>query len=116
MDGNLQLAILSAIKAGEEILKVYDEDEQQVEIKSDNSPLTKADKNAHLVIVEGLKKSGLQVLSEEGKNVAFPDRSKLKLFWMIDTLDGTKEFLRKNGMFTVNLEFIPVDRQALGLC
>ncbi len=115
MDGNLQLAILSAIKAGEEILKVYDEDEPQVEIKPDNSPLTKADKNAHLVIVEGLKKSGLPVLSEEGKNVPFHDRSKWELFWLIDPLDGTKEFIKKNGEFTVNIALIAVDRPVLGV-
>jgi len=89
MNTNLRLAILSAINAGTEILKVYDED-HEVEFKSDDSPLTKADKNSHLTIVEGLKNSGLPVLSEEGKSIPYHDRSNWELFWLIDPLDGTK--------------------------
>lgn len=115
MDTNLRLAILSAIKAGEEILKVYDEEAPDVEFKSDNSPLTKADKNAHLAIVEGLKNSGLPVLSEEGKSIPYQDRSGWELFWLIDPLDGTKEFIKKNGEFTVNIALIALDTPVLGV-
>jgi len=115
MNINLRLAILSAIKAGEEILKVYDEEAPDVEFKSDNSPLTKADKNAHLAIVEGLKKSGLPVLSEEGKSIPYQDRSGWELFWLIDPLDGTKEFIKKNGEFTVNIALIALDTPVLGV-
>jgi len=115
MDTNLRLAILSAIKAGEEILKVYEEEDTEVEFKSDNSPLTKADKNAHLAIVEGLKKSGLPVLSEEGKTIPYHDRSAWELFWLIDPLDGTKEFIKKNGEFTVNIALIALDTPVLGV-
>ena len=94
MDKNLRLAILSAVKAGEEILKVYNED-LIVEYKSDDSPLTIADKRAHQVIVDGLKESGFPVLSEEGKAIPYTDRSQWELFWMVDPLDGTKEFIKK---------------------
>ena len=114
MDKNLQLAILAAVKAGEEILKVYHED-LVIEYKSDESPLTKADKNAHLVIVEGLKESRLPVLSEEGKTIPFEERAKWELFWMVDPLDGTKEFIKKNGEFTVNIALIEIDTPIIGV-
>jgi len=114
MDKNLQLALLSAVNAGKEILKVYDED-FVVEYKADESPLTKADKNANLVIVEGLKSSGLPVLSEEGKLIPYEDRSKWELFWLVDPLDGTKEFIKKNGEFTVNIALIEGDTPIIGV-
>ena len=115
MELNLRLAILAAIKAGDEILKIYDEDEQEVELKSDQSPLTKADRNSHQVIVGGLKATGLPVLSEEGSIVPYHDRSKWELFWLIDPLDGTKEFIKKNGEFTVNIALIALDTPVIGV-
>jgi len=115
MELNLRLAILAAIKAGDEILKIYDEDEQQIELKPDKSPLTKADRNSHQVIVEGLKASGLPVLSEEDSDVPYHDRSKWELFWLVDPLDGTKEFIKKNGEFTVNIALIALDTPVIGV-
>jgi 3'(2'), 5'-bisphosphate nucleotidase len=115
MELNLRLAIVSAIKAGDEILKIYNEDDVEIELKSDQSPLTKADRNSHNVIVEGLKASGLPVLSEEGSSVPYLDRSKWELFWLIDPLDGTKEFIKKNGEFTVNIALIALDTPVLGV-
>ena len=114
MDKNLQLAILSALRAGKEILKVYQED-IVVEYKADESPLTKADKNAHQVIVDGLKASGLPLLSEEGKTIPYEQRSKWELFWLVDPLDGTKEFIKKNGEFTVNIALIDHDTPIIGV-
>jgi len=115
MELNLRLAVLAAIRAGDEILKVYREDEHGIEFKADQSPLTKADRNSHMVIVEGLKMSGLPVLSEEGKTVPYNDRSKWELFWLIDPLDGTKEFIKKNGEFTVNIALIALDTPVIGV-
>jgi 3'(2'), 5'-bisphosphate nucleotidase len=115
MELNLRLAIVAAIKAGDEIMKVYNEDEQEIELKSDQSPLTKADRNSHQVIVEGLKVSGLPVLSEEGSAVPYHDRSKWELFWLVDPLDGTKEFIKKNGEFTVNIALIALDTPVIGV-
>jgi len=114
MDKNLQLAILAAVNAGEEILKVYNED-FVIEYKSDESPLTKADKNAHIVIVDGLQASGLPVLSEEGRLIPYEDRSKWELFWLVDPLDGTKEFIKKNGEFTVNIALIEGGTPIIGV-
>jgi len=115
MELNLRLAILAAIKAGEEILKIYNEDDLEIELKSDQSPLTKADRNSHQVIVEGLKASGLPVLSEEGNAIPYYERSKWELFWLIDPLDGTKEFIKKNGEFTVNIALIALDTPVIGV-
>ena len=114
MDKNLQLAILSAIRAGNEILTVY-KDDIVVEYKADESPLTMADKNAHHVIVDGLKASGLPLLSEEGKTIPYEERSKWELFWLVDPLDGTKEFIRKNGEFTVNIALIDQGAPIMGV-
>jgi len=114
MTKNLRLAILAAINAGKEILKVYVE-EHEVEFKPDKSPITLADKNSHKTIVEGLKDSGLPVLSEEGKTIPYQDRSKWDLFWLVDPLDGTVEFIKRNGEFTVNIALISLDTPVLGV-
>lgn len=102
----LNLAKNAAVKAGEEILKVYNSDDFGVENKSDESPLTKADKAAHYKIVELLEASNLPILSEEGNEISFDTRSKWGYFWMVDPLDGTKEFIKRNGEFTVNIALI----------
>ncbi|HZY38402.1 MAG TPA: 3'(2'),5'-bisphosphate nucleotidase CysQ [Mucilaginibacter sp.] len=115
MELNLRMAILAAIKAGDEIIKVYNESDQEIKLKSDQSPLTKADRNSHRVIEEGLKASGLPVLSEEGNTVPYEDRSKWELFWLVDPLDGTKEFVKKNGEFTVNIALISLDTPVIGV-
>ena len=114
MDQKLQLAIISAVNAGREILKIYNES-ILVEYKSDGSPLTQADKNAHLIIVEGLKASGLPVLSEEGKTIPYEYRSKWEQFWLVDPLDGTKEFIKKSGEFTVNIALIEHNTPIIGV-
>jgi 3'(2'), 5'-bisphosphate nucleotidase len=94
------------LKAGEEILNVYHSADFEVEIKNDNSPLTKADKAAHRIIMAGLKETGYPVLSEEGANVSYDERKNRKIYWLVDPLDGTKEFIKKNGEFTVNIALI----------
>jgi 3'(2'), 5'-bisphosphate nucleotidase len=107
-------AIHASLKAGEEILKVYESD-FAVEHKDDRSPLTLADKNAHNSICETLKDTKLPVLSEEGKAIAYSERSGWNYFWMVDPLDGTKEFIRRNGEFTVNIALIHQQRAVLGV-
>ena len=111
----LTIAIEASRKAGEEILKVYQSDDFQVEAKGDDSPLTRADKAAHDRIVSFLDETGLPVLSEEGKGVAYQDRSKWEYFWMVDPLDGTKEFIKKNGEFTVNIALIRNGKSVAGV-
>ncbi|HAQ72214.1 MAG TPA: 3'(2'),5'-bisphosphate nucleotidase [Flavobacteriales bacterium] len=100
-----RLLIEASLKAGEEILRVYAKD-FQVETKSDESPLTEADKNAHLAIMSFLEQTGLPILSEEGKHMDYSERKDWNQFWLVDPLDGTKEFVKKNGEFTVNIALI----------
>lgn len=97
-----QLAVDAACEASAKIMEVYESD-YLVEYKDDNSPLTIADKAAHQAIVEVLEKSGLPIFSEEGKNIPFEERNQFKEFWLVDPLDGTKEFIKRNGEFTVNI-------------
>ncbi|MDO8952432.1 MAG: inositol monophosphatase family protein, partial [Draconibacterium sp.] len=101
-----EVAIKAAIKAGKEILDVYHNSDFGVEFKSDNSPLTIADRRAHNIITEVLKETEIPVLSEEGKTIPYDERKNWKLFWLVDPLDGTKEFVKRNDEFTVNIALI----------
>jgi len=103
--------------AGTAILEVYGSD-FAVEHKDDRSPLTLADRRSHEVIVKGL--TGLEgmhipILSEEGKSMPFEERRGWELFWLVDPLDGTKEFVKRNGEFTVNIALIRNGRPVLGV-
>lgn len=111
----LNIAIQASIKAGDAILEVYNSDDFDVEIKGDNSPLTKADRKAHLVIMDQLKNTGIPVLSEEGKNIPHSERKNWKRFWLVDPLDGTKEFIKRNGEFTVNIAMIENEKAVAGV-
>ncbi|QGH36224.1 3'(2'),5'-bisphosphate nucleotidase CysQ [Gracilibacillus salitolerans] len=95
------------LEAGNEIMEVYAQD-FDVEFKEDDSPLTVADKKAHDAIASGLEKidSSIPVLSEEGKEIPYEARKDWGQFWLVDPLDGTKEFIKKNGEFTVNIALI----------
>jgi 3'(2'), 5'-bisphosphate nucleotidase len=106
--------INAALKGGEEILEVYNSD-FAVEHKDDKSPLTEADKRAHLAIVAELEKTDLPILSEEGKHIDYSERKNWKQFWMVDPLDGTKEFVKRNGEFTVNIALIEDGKATMGV-
>ena len=97
-----------AIEAGKAILEIYNSADFGVEMKSDDSPLTKADLASHNVIAKGLQEltPDIPVLSEESANIAFAERQSWKKYWLVDPLDGTKEFIKKNGEFTVNIALI----------
>jgi 3'(2'), 5'-bisphosphate nucleotidase len=117
MDFNnlLEIAKIAAQKASVEILRIYDSGDFSVEAKSDHSPLTLADKASHLAIVKELEPTGIPILSEEGNSIPYETRSQWDYFWMIDPLDGTKEFIKKNGEFTVNIALIHESRAILGV-
>ena len=115
MKNNYALAILAALKAGEAILKVYDSDDFGIETKEDSSPLTVADQQAHNIIVKHLEETEYPVLSEEGQHTPYPERSKWKRFWLVDPLDGTKEFIRRNGEFTVNIALVEEGKAEFGV-
>ena len=102
----LDLAKSAALLAGKAILEIYESGDFGVEMKSDQSPLTLADKAAHSIIVAHLRETGLPVLSEEGSSISYSDRKNWDYFWLIDPLDGTKEFIKRNGEFTVNIALI----------
>jgi 3'(2'), 5'-bisphosphate nucleotidase len=96
-----------ARKAGSAIMSIYDGD-HAIEFKDDRSPLTAADKASHEVIVAGLEKHfpDIPILSEEGKDIPYEVRREWKRFWLVDPLDGTKEFIKRNGEFTVNIALV----------
>jgi len=102
--------------AGSEIMKFYD-DPIEVEFKSDESPLTKADLAANRIIVQFLQKEfpEIPIVSEEGGVTEYDTRKNWKHFWLIDPLDGTKEFIKKNGEFTVNIALIEGNVPVLGV-
>jgi 3'(2'), 5'-bisphosphate nucleotidase len=86
-----------------------------VEFKADDSPLTEADRAAHEIIVSRLASTPYPVLSEESKAVPFEVRKEWDRYWLVDPIDGTKEFIRKNGEFTVNIALIEHGRPILGV-
>ena len=112
---NLKIAINAALTAGEEILKIYISADFKVEYKSDKSPLTIADKNAHTIIERALLKTKIPILSEEGDDFDYNQRENLRKLWIVDPLDGTKEFIKKNDEFTVNIALIENKRPTLGV-
>ncbi|MFI5205454.1 MAG: 3'(2'),5'-bisphosphate nucleotidase CysQ [Candidatus Paceibacterales bacterium] len=105
-----------AKKAGDEIMDVYATD-FSVERKDDKSPLTEADKRANAVILKGLADlyPGIPAISEETKLTPFAGRRNWPLYWLIDPLDGTKEFIKKNGEFTVNIALVSMGKPVLGV-
>ena len=111
----LDQAKIAANAASEEILKVYNSDDFEIETKYDQSPLTRADQAAHQVITSLLKKTDIPILSEEGTLIPYSRRKKWETFWMIDPLDGTKEFIKKNGEFTVNIALIHHHQPIIGV-
>lgn len=102
----LKIAILASLKAGEVIMEVYNKDNFNIEIKSDKSPLTEADKKANDVINSHLKSTSIPIISEENKQIDYEVRRKWDECWIVDPVDGTKEFIKRNGEFTVNIAFV----------
>lgn len=110
-----QIAITAAVAGGKEILDVYNQDDFEVQMKSDNSPLTKADELAHNAIMDFLTDTDIPVLSEEGKEMTFEERKGWNELWIVDPLDGTKEFIKRNGEFTVNIALVKNGVPSLGV-
>ena len=105
-----------AIAAGDAIMAVYNSGELGVEYKEDDSPLTLADQHSHDVLETGLAELDLgPILSEEGADIAWSERKTWSQYWLIDPLDGTKEFVKRNGEFTVNVALIREGKPVLGV-
>tara|TARA_B100000787_G_scaffold142502_1_gene111869 strand:+ start:5206 stop:5994 length:789 start_codon:yes stop_codon:yes gene_type:complete len=115
MKNLLNTAVIAALEAGKVILEIYHSGEFDVEIKGDNSPLTKADKASHNVIMTYLESTDIPVLSEEGRDISYQERKGWKQLWIVDPIDGTKEFIKRNGEFTVNIALIKDQRPLIGV-
>lgn len=112
----LQIALEAAVKAGENIMEVYNSTESiNYEKKADDSPLTIADKKSHNTIIDFLKDTEIDIISEESKSIEYQERKNWEEYWLIDPLDGTKEFIKKNGEFTVNIALIKNNKPHLGV-
>ena len=104
---DIDVLLKTAARAGDAILEVYEKD-FDVETKDDQSPLTEADRRSNRVILEALQEHypDIPVISEETKTVPYEERKNWEWFWLVDPLDGTKEFIKKNGEFTVNIALV----------
>jgi 3'(2'), 5'-bisphosphate nucleotidase len=117
MEGSSWLSIAkeAALEAGIVIMQVYESMNFSVEYKADQSPLTIADTSAHEIIKKKLQITGIPILSEEGKLIPYDERRNWDHFWMVDPLDGTKEFIRRTKEFTVNIALINNQEPVFGV-
>jgi 3'(2'), 5'-bisphosphate nucleotidase len=113
----LENTIRIAQEAGQKILDIYTTADFNVDMKADNSPLTQADITSHHYIVEKLAAltPEIPVLSEESKDIPYAERKTWRKFWLVDPLDGTKEFIKRNGEFTVNIALVEDGKAILGV-
>ena len=93
----------AAVRAGAEIMKIYKSSDYDIELKSDHTPITIADRMAHNSIKASLGATRIPILSEEGRSMLYEERCNWELFWLVDPLDGTVEFIKGNNEFTVNI-------------
>jgi 3'(2'), 5'-bisphosphate nucleotidase len=114
-EGLAKIAIHAAWVAGQEILRIYNKQNFGIEYKSDNSPITQADKAAQNKITQLLKPTEIPIISEEAVVAEFPERSTWTTCWIIDPLDGTKEFIKRNGEFTVNIAVVENGKPIIGV-
>ena len=117
MNSDIEVLKKIAKQAGAAIMKIYGTEDFSLEYKDDHSPLTAADKASHEVIVDGLQQAfpDIPILSEEGASVPYLERKGWTQFWLVDPLDGTKEFVKRNGEFTVNIALIREGAPVLGV-
>ena len=114
MHTNINIAIEAALKAGEAIMEVYNS-VIEVEYKEDNSPLTEADKRSNSIINSFLFPTKIPIISEENRQVDFAVRKSWDMCWVVDPLDGTKEFIKRNGEFTVNIALVENGNPLIGV-
>ncbi len=115
LEALLQTALQAALAAGAAALEVYDSPGAEVSYKEDRSPLTLADRRAHAILERELRTTELPVLSEEGREIPWAERRNWRRLWIVDPLDGTKEFIGRRGEFTVNVALVEEGRPGLGV-
>jgi 3'(2'), 5'-bisphosphate nucleotidase len=111
----LQMAVHAAFAAGQAILSVYGKKTFNTRLKKDLSPVTEADRAAHGIISRHLGTASIPLLSEEGEEIPYEIRKTWEKFWLVDPLDGTKEFIRRNDEFTVNIALIERQEPVMGV-
>lgn len=111
---NLKIAIQASLEAGEAIMDIYNTN-FEVFYKNDNSPITLADNRANYIINEYLSTTQIPVISEENSQIKFNIRKNWETCWIVDPVDGTKEFIKRNGEFTVNIALVSHGRPVLGV-
>ncbi len=114
MNNLLRIAINASIEAGLEILTIYHAP-FEIEYKADESPLTTADTAANKIIMKHLSQTDIPVLSEEGRSIPYQERKNWTKLWIVDPLDGTKEFIKKNDEFTVNIALVANGKPTMGV-
>jgi 3'(2'), 5'-bisphosphate nucleotidase len=117
MDNLLSAALTASLSGAHVVMEVYSASDWDVEEKADKSPLTRADREAHSTVHNLLSESSTEIpiLSEEGAHLPYEERRNWKQFWMVDPLDGTKEFLSRHGEFTVNVALVAGSTPVLGI-
>jgi len=115
LSGLLHQSVKAALQAGAAIMNIYCSESLRIERKEDDSPLTNADEAAHRIISKALNTGGIPVLSEEGSKLSYDRRKNWKELWLVDPLDGTREFLEENGEFTVNIALIDNNLPVIGV-
>lgn len=113
----LVFAVSASLSAGKSIMEIYGNPETDfnVELKADNSPLTIADRKSNEIITSALSELDIPILSEEGKHLPYEVRKEWHRLWVVDPLDGTKEFIKRNGEFTVNIALVENGSPVLGV-
>jgi len=115
MKEQLAIAIKAAVQGGAAIMEVYAGEDLGVEFKEDDSPLTLADKKCNDIINSYLIQTEFPIISEENRQLDFAERKDWDTCWIVDPLDGTKEFVKRNGEFTVNIALVKQGRPLLGV-
>jgi len=115
LNPQLIIAIKASLEAGIAIMKVYESDDFNIEIKGDDSPLTQADKNANDIINSYLIQTEIPIISEENRQTDYQIRKNWDTCWVVDPVDGTKEFIKRNGEFTVNIALVTNGKPVLGV-
>jgi len=110
-----RLAIETSIVAGKAIMEVFTSNDFGLKIKSDDSPLTEADLRSHRIIDEALQTTHIPILSEEGEHLSYEERKDWDELWIVDPLDGTKEFVKRSGEFTVNIALVKNQNPVMGV-
>lgn len=111
----LLTAVQASLRAGREIMNVYARPDYDLDYKGDDSPLTEADRKAHALIKAVLEKTNIPILSEEGRDIPYSERRGWDQLWIVDPLDGTKEFIKQNGEFTVNIALVQGQEPRFGV-